>query len=59
MVESKSRPGTFYGVHLTGVIADKIEVLGNNGHPTHPNFATHRVVTQIQRRQEKRAWSKP
>jgi hypothetical protein len=59
-VESKAHPGSFYAVHLSnGVIAGKLELIGISNAPTHPHFATNRMVSEIQTRRERKAWSKP
>lgn len=60
VVESRSQPGSFYAVHLSnGVIAGKVERVGISNAPTHPHFATNRMVSEIQERRERKAWSKP
>jgi len=59
LIESVSQPGNFYAVHMSGVIAEKYELIGNGKDPTHPNFATQRLVNAAQIRRERRGWNKP
>lgn len=60
LVESRSKPGNFYAIHLSGdVIAGKIEAIGNNNEPTHSAFATGRMITEIAQRRDRKAWGKP
>jgi hypothetical protein len=59
LVESKSRPGLYYALHLKGVIAEDVEHLTPNGNTTSGAYGSERMIAAIGVRTIKKKWIEP
>lgn len=56
LVPCKGKPGLFYAVHLTGVVADALEHLEPNGRPLAAPFGMLRIEAAMNKRHQQKKW---
>ena len=56
LVEDPLRPGRYFSVHLTGVIADSAEIIEPSACSEYALNGVNRIINEIHRRTRKQLW---